>query len=72
MTSAIAHALGILSLVVFAGAGAVSLYAIAASILPRWRKIWAIATGRHLPPSSTIADRPAPPRAITRGVHHHG
>lgn len=39
------HALGVLSLLVFAGAGGFSLYAIAVTALPQWRRIARLAAG---------------------------
>lgn len=46
MADHIAHALGVLSLLVFAGAGGFSLYAIAVTIAPEWGRIARLASGR--------------------------
>ncbi len=41
----IAHALGVLSLCVFAGAGLASAYAIITTVVPQWRRISRLAMG---------------------------
>ncbi len=41
----VAHAVGVLSLCVFAGAGIASAYAIATTVVPQWRRISRLAMG---------------------------
>lgn len=53
-----AHALGVLSLCVFAGAGVVGLATIAATAVPQWRRIVDTLFGRHLEtPAASDAPR---------------
>ena len=42
----IAHGLGVLSLLIFAGAGIASAYAIVTTVVPQWRRIMRLAMGR--------------------------
>jgi len=48
-----AHALGVLSLCVFAGAGGFSLYAMASTIAPNWRRMVDAYHGRPVSPAAS-------------------
>lgn len=54
MTAAdhIMHALGVASLCVFAGAGGLAVYAIAATIGPNWSRMVAAYRGHPVPPAA--------------------
>ena len=45
-TDHVAHALGVLSLCIFAAAGITSAYAIVTMVVPQWRRIIRLAMGR--------------------------
>jgi hypothetical protein len=47
------HALGVLSLAVFAGAGGFSLYAMVATIAPSWRRMVDAYHGRPVSPAAS-------------------
>lgn len=47
------HALGVLSLAVFAGAGGFSLYAMVATIAPNWRRMVDAYRGQPIPPAAS-------------------
>lgn len=49
MLDHVEHALGVLSLCVFAGAGGYAVHSIAATIAPQWRRITRLAAGNIEP-----------------------